>query len=218
MNKARFITFEGGEGVGKSTQIARLCETLRNGGGRVLQTREPGGTVGAEQIRQILKSGDPDKFDGLTETLLFYAARHDHMVKLIRPALEEGKWVVCDRFSDSSYVHQLCSGHVDLDTYQTIRKLTIGDFSPELTLILDMDPVEGLSRSKVRSMSSENEAIDTLRFDRKGLAYHQRVREGYLQLVKDEPERCVLIDASGSPEDVQHRIWKVVAERFTLSE
>ncbi len=206
MARGRFITFEGGEGAGKTTQLRRLADSLANEGIDVVCTHEPGGTVGANQIRTILKSGDADKFDPVAEALLFFAARRDHVQKLIQPALEAGKWVLSDRFADSTYVYQCLAGDLDVAVFRALYALAIGDLKPDLTIVMDIDPVIGLTRS----CDGDHPDGDTGRFERKGLAYHQRIRSGYQQCARESPERCQLVDASPDRDEVQQRIHAIV--------
>lgn len=213
MARGRFITFEGGEGAGKTTQLRRLADTLAGEGARVVCTHEPGGTVGADQIRGIVKSGAVDKFDPVAEALLFFAARRDHVQKVIRPALEAGQWVISDRFADSTYVYQCLAGHLEIPVFLDLYALSIGDLQPDLTLVLDIDPVIGLARTP----DGDHPDGDTGRFERKGLSYHQQIRRGYQKCVAENPDRCVLVDAGQDLEDVQRQIHTLVRNRFGVS-
>lgn len=199
-----FITFEGGEGSGKSTQIKLLAEYLESQGAQVVLTREPGGTPGAEEIRNVLLSGEPNKFDSITEMMLFFAARRDHVEKVIKPALAEGKIVLSDRFADSSLVMQCNAGNVDLFTFNKLYDIAIGGFEPGLTLILDISVEEGFKRVNARGADGIN------RMELKGLKYHEDIRNGLLALAEDEPKRCMLVDASKSVQEVQSYIQGVV--------
>jgi dTMP kinase len=208
MTRGRLVTFEGGEGVGKSTQIERLAAALSAAGITVVVSREPGGTVGAEAIRSLLVNGPPDRWLPLSETLLLLAARLDHVERKIRPALAEGHWVLCDRFVDSTRVYQGMAGTVGVELVNRLQAITCGDLAPDLTLILDV-PVEiGLARRGRRAPES--------RFEDKGVAFHQRVRDGFLQLAAEEPARCRLIDGTQSTDAVSAALCKVVAARFGL--
>lgn len=201
MTRGKFITFEGGEGAGKTTQARLLADRLRARGLEVVQTREPGGSPGAEVIRNLVVSGDAERWSPHTETLLMYAARSDHLEKTIRPALEIGKWVVCDRFADSSRVYQGAGGGAPLTLIEALDAAIVGDSQPDLTLIFDLPVEVGLERAFGRGL------FET-RFESKGLAYHQRLREGFLAVAQRHPERCVVIDATGEVEEVSERLWR----------
>jgi dTMP kinase len=205
--RGRFITFEGGEGVGKSTQVARLAERLVERIGAPLLTREPGGSEGAESIRSLLVTGAADRWSSLAETLLIFAARDDHLRRAIRPALEAGRWVICDRFSDSTRAYQGAAGGVSCDLIATLEAGVIGADRPDLTLILDAPVETGLERAMARGGAEG-------RFEAKGLAFHQRLRAAFIEIVQAEPERCALIPAEGSPAEVSERVWDVVCRKF----
>jgi dTMP kinase len=207
MTRGRLITFEGGEGAGKSTQIERLATALTAAGLAVVVSREPGGTTGAEAIRALLLNGPPERWLPLSETLLLLAARLDHVERRIRPALAAGQWVLCDRFADSTRVYQGIAGSVGVEVVDRLQHATIGDLAPDLTLILDV-PVEiGLAR---RGMSAAN------RFEQKGQAFHQRVRDGFLELAAREPARCRVIDGARDADTVARDIRVAVAAHFAL--
>jgi dTMP kinase len=206
--RGRLITFEGGEGAGKSTQIEHLAEALRGAGIDPLVTREPGGTPGAEQIRALLLEGAPDRWLPLTEVLLLLAARHDHVVRRIAPALTAGRWVVCDRFIDSTRVYQGIAGAVDRALIDRLHGAVLGDLGPDLTVILDI-PVElGLGRRR--------EALGHHRYEQMTSAFHERVREGFLAIARAEPERCTVVAANRSVEDVASEVRAVVTQRFGI--
>lgn len=208
--QGRFITFEGGEGSGKSTQIRRLSAALEKRGIPHVVTREPGGSPGAEEIRALVLKGDPARWNPLTEALLFYAARADHTERLIKPALAEGKWVICDRFSDSSYAYQGGGRGLARETVRRIEAIAINDFKPDLTLILDM-PVEiGLKRSIGRQDNNET------RFEEMDLAFHERMRKTFLDIAKRASERCVVIDANQDIDGVEQAVFQVLKKRFRL--
>lgn len=196
-----FITFEGGEGSGKTTQIAILAEHLKKQGRDVVVTREPGGTPAAEAIREFLMDTKQAGISPLSETLLFLAARAEHVEKLIKPALAEGKTVLCDRFADSTYVYQGVARGLGVDFLKHLQRHIIGDFAPNLTLLLDIDPAEGLKRA------ADRRGVQT-RFDVLGLEFHTQVREGFLALADFEPDRIRVIDASQAPETVHQNILK----------
>ncbi len=209
MTRGKFITFEGGEGAGKSTQVGRLVARLqpRLGDRTVVRTREPGGSRGAEVIRNLVVATEAEPWSAMTETLLMYAARSDHLENTIRPALAAGDWVVCDRFADSSRAYQGAGGGVRPDFIEQVDAGVVGADQPDLTLVFDL-PVElGLERAFGRGL------FET-RFESKGLAFHRRLRDGFRRVVQDHPERCVLIDASGSPDEVEARVWDAVEARL----
>jgi dTMP kinase len=205
----RFITLEGGEGAGKSTQAAALCAWCAQRGLTALRTREPGGAPGAEEIRRLLVTGEPGKWDAVTEALLMNAARRDHVVRTIRPALARGDWVICDRFFDSTLVYQGAAGGVATETLQALIDVAVEDTRPDLTLVLDIDPEMGLDRAGGR-LGSET------RFESKGAAFHARVTEGFRELAAREADRCVLIDARRPVDDVTRDILAAVSDRLSL--
>ncbi|MFN3347920.1 dTMP kinase [Pseudorhodoplanes sp.] len=207
--RGKFITFEGGEGTGKSTQAQALAERLTSLGLSVTVTREPGGSPGAEVIRHVLLSGAAKPLGPEAEAMLFAAAREDHIAHTIRPALDRGRWVICDRFADSTRVYQGVLGHVDPRLIKRLEKITVGDTRPHLTVILDAPAETGLARAHARRGHA-----DADRFESEDLAFHERLREAYRQLAAGEPERCVLIDAAGTPEQVSERIWSAVVRRL----
>ena len=209
MARGRFITFEGGEGAGKSTQVLRLAMRLKATGREVVTTREPGGSPGAESIRDIVLRGDADRWSPVTETLLMYAARRDHVERVIRPALTRGAWVVCDRFADSTRAYQGAAGGTDPGLIAALETYILEDTRPDLTLVFDL-PVEiGLERAHARAGAE-------MRFESKGLAFHQRLREGFQALAAAEPERCAVIDATASMDSVEAQLWAVVRERLPV--
>jgi dTMP kinase len=186
-----FVTFEGGEGAGKSTQIRMLADQLRAAGHEVLVTREPGGSPGAEAIRHVVLSGAAEPFGPEMEAVLFAAARADHIDRTIHPALERGAVVLCDRFVDSSRVYQGVTGGLDRAFMDALEHATVEDVMPDLTLILDIDPEEGLRRAEARRGSAEAD-----RFEKERLSLHRRRRKAFLEIAKAEPKRCKVIDAS----------------------
>ena len=208
--QGRFISFEGGEGAGKSTQARRLAAALEKHGISCVITREPGGSPGAEEIRKLLVNGEPGRWEALTETLLLYAARADHVARTIKPAMEQGRWVLCDRFADSSWAYQGVGRGLDRETVRRIESVAIGDFKPELTLVLDLPAEEGLRRADARA-SAES------RFEQFDVDFHERLRQAFLDIAKRAPDRCRVIDASADENTVAQAIWKAVAARFALS-
>ena len=213
LTAGRFITLEGGEGAGKSTQVRRLAAALEARGIKALTTREPGGSPGAEQIRKLMVEGEPGRWDAITETLLAYAARADHVARTIGPALMAGTWVICDRFSDSTFAYQGAGRGLDRETIRRIDSAVLDDFSPDLTLILDMDVKRGLERAQTRAMArgdTEN------RFEKFGVDFHERLRQAFLDMARRHPDRCRVIDAGGTEEQVAEAIFSAVSRRFDL--
>jgi dTMP kinase len=209
VSRGRFITFEGGEGAGKSTQLKRLVERLRRRGLDVVATREPGGSIGAEAIRELVLNGAVDRWSPVTETLLMYAARRDHIERIISPALAKGGWVVCDRFADSTRAYQGAAGGTDPALIAALEAQVLGGALPDLTLVFDLPAEVGLARAQARG--------GEMRFEAKGLAFHNRLREGFLEIARAEPQRCALIDAAASIEAVEEAIWAVVRSRLGLN-
>ena len=199
----RFISFEGGEGAGKSTQLGLLADRLRAEGIEVVITREPGGTEGAEAIRELILTGHADRWGVRAEALLMNAARADHVERLIRPSLARGAWVITDRYADSTLVYQGVGGGLGEDELRALHKVATGDLWPDLTLILDIPESEGLARAIARPGRE-------LRFESKGAQFHAAVRAGYRTRAAAEPDRCKLIEATGAIEDVAERIWAAV--------
>jgi dTMP kinase len=211
--RGKFITFEGGEGSGKSTQIKALAARLEVAEVGNVITREPGGSLGAEIIRHLVLSGMGKLLGAEAETLLFAAARDDHVSTVIQPALAQGTWVLCDRFSDSTRVYQGHVGKVSPDVLNAMQRVTIGDLKPDLTVMLDV-PVEiGMRRAAVRR---GNDAPD--RFESEDMSFHRGLREAYRKIAAEEPQRCVLIDATADPDTVTEAVWSAVRARlFTLA-
>lgn len=201
--RGRFITFEGGEGSGKTTQIKRLAETLRAAGHEVVTTREPGGSPGAEQIRDLLVTGEAARWDARAEALLHMAARRDHLLRVVWPALAEGKVVLCDRFLDSTRAYQGHAHGLGRAWVDRLAVLALDDFDPDMTLILDLAPAVGLGRAGRRS---DNEG----RYESLAADFHGRVRAGFLEIAAAEPERCRLIDADAPPDAVAAAIAREV--------
>lgn len=204
----RFITLEGGEGAGKSTQIQVVKDYLEARGIDVIVTREPGGTPVGQEIRNLLVSGDKDKWSPLSETLLILADRAAHLERVIRPALADGKYVVCDRFFDSTRAYQGIAGGLGLEIIHNLQQPVLGTTLPDVTLLLDIDPEKGLSRAQERG--------GDLRFESKTLAYHQTLRQAFLDFAKQEPERMVVIDADRDIEAVSTDIITVLGERLDV--
>ncbi len=206
MARGFFITFEGGEGAGKSSQILRQARRLRAKGYELVVTREPGGSPGAEAVRHVLLSGAAEPFGPEMEAILFAAARSDHVEQVIRPAVERGKVVLCDRFINSSRVYQGVTGGLDPALMAEIERVAINGMMPDLTIILDLDPAEGLRRAASRR--GEGEGAD--RFEKETLDIHERRRAAFLAIAEREPHRCVVVDASQPPEVVEDAITEAV--------
>ncbi len=206
MKRGQFITLEGGEGAGKSTQALRLTARLRALGLEVVQTREPGGSDGAEALRSLLVQGGADRWSPIAEALLMYAARSDHLDRVIRPALDRGAWVVCDRFADSTRAYQGAGGGVPASVVEEIDRAVVGADQPDLTLIFDLPVEVGLERAHARGGDA--------RFESKGLEFHTRLRALFLALADQQPDRCVRIDAHAQVDDVAERVWRAVETRL----
>jgi dTMP kinase len=205
----RFITLEGGEGAGKSTQAALLAERLGGLGIDVVKTREPGGSPGAEIVREILLAGLAKPFGPRAEALLFAAARRDHLDTLIKPALADGKWVICDRFIDSTRVYQGILGQAGQPLVHALERLTVGEAMPDLTVILDLPAEVGLARAQARRAGGAPD-----RFEAEDLRFHQRLNAAFREIAAEEPARCVLIDADRPVEAIAADLWAKVAERL----
>ncbi|MGY3575517.1 dTMP kinase [Bradyrhizobium sp. USDA 4504] len=207
--RGRFITFEGGEGSGKSTQIRKLAERLDAAKLSAIVTREPGGSPGAEIIRHLVLSGMGKLLGPEAETLLFAAARDDHVRTVILPALNQGIWVLCDRFFDSTRAYQGQLGQVSPELVNAMQRVTIGDLKPDLTFILDVPVEVGLQRAASRRGDATAD-----RFEAEGIKFHQDLRDAYRRIAAEDPERCVLIDATADPDTVTARIWAALREHL----
>lgn len=206
----RFITFEGGEGAGKSTQVRRLAERLAERGLDVVTTREPGGSPGAEIIRHVLLAGAAKPLGPLTEATLFAAARADHLDVTIRPALARGAWVISDRFADSTRAYQGAQGQVAAGLLDALEAATVGPTRPDLTILLDIPAEEGLARAAARSGAGAD------RFESEDLTFHRNLRGAFLDIAMREPERCVVVDGEAPPDQVAEAVWKAVSARLAL--
>ncbi|MGA1859402.1 dTMP kinase [Azospirillum sp. 11R-A] len=211
--RGRFITLEGGEGAGKSTQLRRLADSLRVSlharDVELVTTREPGGSPGAEEIRGLLVTGETGRWSATTEALLHTAARRDHLERTVWPALETGSWVLCDRFFDSTMAYQGYGLGLGRDLVETLQTAALGGFRPDLTLILDIDVETGLRRAVARHGGED-------RYERMDIGFHQRLRDGFLDIARREPQRCAVVDADADLNTVQARIWDTVATRLGL--
>ncbi len=207
MPRGKFITFEGGEGGGKSTQVKLLAEALRAAGQSVVTTREPGGSPSAEQIRNLLVSGDVDRWQPFTEALLNYAARTEHLAHTVEPALEQGSWVISDRFSDSTLAYQGYGHGLERSRIEELHRLTVGNFMPDLTCILDLPVETGLKRALGRGDGED-------RYERMDKEFHNRLRAGFLEIASRDVARCIVIDATATIENIHGRILEALADRF----
>ena len=207
--RGRFITLEGGEGAGKSVQARRLAARLSESGLSVVLTREPGGSPGAEALREVILSGGAARYGAVGEAILFSAARIDHIDATIAPALKRGEWVVCDRFLDSTRAYQGAAGRLDPALVASLERVTVGACRPDLTLVLDLPAAEGLARAAARRGEA---AAD--RFEGEGLAFHETLRRAFLEIVAAEPQRCVRIDAQPGESEVAAAIWAAVRARL----
>jgi dTMP kinase len=205
--KGRFITFEGGEGAGKSTQVKRLRARLAELGIETIVTREPGGSPEAERLRGLLLSGVIASLGAEAEAIVFSAARIDHLDKTIRPALEEGCFVICDRFIDSTRAYQGATGKVDKDLIADLEKVAAGDTMPDLTVILDVPVDIGLERARGRGEGAD-------RFEQEQASFHETVRQSFLATAAAEPDRCIVVDATQPPDKIENQIWRAVENRF----
>ncbi len=214
MATGKFITFEGGEGSGKSTQARRLAEQLRARGIEVVLTREPGGSPFAESVRKILLDPNTPPHSALSEALLFYAARADHILEVIRPALNSGRWVICDRFSDSTRVYQGHAGSLDSATIEALERIVVVPTVPDLTLIVDVPAELGLTRASVRRAEKAPPGSKPDSYEGRDLAFHRRLRDGFLAIARSEPQRCRLIDGRGTEAEVAALVWSAVHSRL----
>ena len=203
----KFITLEGGDGSGKSTQARLLAEFLRQQSIETLLTREPGGAPGADEIRELILTGDPDRWDAVGETLLFYASRRNHLRLTIWPALEAGTWVISDRFADSTMAYQGYGNQLGEAAVQRVHDFAVGAFKPDLTFIFDLPAEEGLHRTQDRTHNED-------RFEKMDLAFHERLREGFLDIARKNPDRCVVIDATREVETIQEELRRILKARL----
>ena len=210
MARGRFVTLEGGEGAGKTTQRGLLAAALRQAGIDAAETREPGGSPGAEEIRRLLVSGAPERWDGMTETLLHFAARRDHLVHTVWPALDAGRWVISDRFADSTRAYQGYGHGLGLDAVEALYRLVVGDFKPDLTIVLDLPVEAGIARTRGRDGGED-------RYERMDRAFHERLRAGFLEIAAAEPGRCAVVDATAPAAAVHAEILTAVRTRLGIA-
>ena len=210
MSRGRFITIEGGEGAGKTTQVGLLVAALERARIPARATREPGGSPGGEAIRQLLLEGDGDRWDAVGEALLLIAARRDHVARLIAPSLAKGTWVVSDRFADSTLAYQGYGKGLALEDLATLHRFALGSFTPDLTVILDLPAGIGLARAAARATGDD-------RFERLDRAFHERLRQGFRQIAMENGERCVLIDGLGNPQTVHRAVLDAVERRLRVA-
>ena len=214
VKRGKFITIEGGEGSGKSTQASILLDRFQKEGISAIKTREPGGAPTSDAIRSLLVSGETSFWEPISETMLHFAARHEHIVKTINPALDEGQWVVSDRFSDSTMAYQGYGQGVNKSIIDSLYSLTADNIEPDLTLIFDLEPEVGLKRAidRNRSLSLED------RYERMNIEFHRKLREGFLDIAKNNPKRCRIVNAQGSLENVASRVWEEVSKKFSFGQ
>lgn len=212
--RGRFIVLEGGEGTGKSTQCSALARRLRQSGLKVVETREPGGTPGAEAVRHLLKSGAVEKLGPVAEAIMISAARADHVDMVIRPAVESGLWVVCDRFSDSTRAYQGAGSGVSSDIISALERVAVGEMTPDLVILLDAPADVGLTRAKNRTGGEG----DTDRFEQESLAFHRKLREAFVEIAGKNPDRYVIVDATQAQDRIEAEIWDRVGKRLGLKE
>jgi dTMP kinase len=214
MAVGKFITFEGGEGSGKSTQASRLAERLGQLGIEPVLTREPGGSAFAEALRTVILDPEMPPHSALSEALLFYAARADHLDKTIRPALNSGRWVISDRFSDSTRVYQSAAGGLPGEVFNALEEMVVAPTAPDLTFILDLPAELGLGRAhdRRRGVGADREEPDA--YEKRDLAFHWKLRQAVAAIAKSEPQRCVMIDASADPSAVADAVWSAVEKRL----
>jgi dTMP kinase len=213
MPTARFITFEGGEGVGKSTQVKRLLTRLNRNSVSAVRTREPGGTPKAEAIRAFILQGRSESWGAGAEAVLFAAARLDHVNQLIAPSLDAGKWVISDRFHDSTRAYQGLTGGVDDKLIRGLESLALNGRAPDLTIVLDMDPEVAFRRVRERELEGALQATGD-RFEREDLEWHRRLREAFLEIARRNAQRCVVIPAGQSEDALEQEIWDTLTRRF----
>jgi dTMP kinase len=213
--RGRFITFEGGEGAGKSTQVLKLRDRLVERGIDVIVTREPGGTPGAEAIRALLVKGDTGRWEPISEALLHFAARTEHVKKIIQPALGAGTWVICDRFADSTMAYQGYGQGLGPEVIKRLYDITLGSLKPDLTFMLDLPEGMGLARAAGRDVTTALGGQED-RYERMGTPFHARLRQAFLDIAAAEPKRCQVLDSSADKQEVARQIWATVTARLGI--
>lgn len=217
MTKLRFISFEGGEGSGKSTQVQLLANRLITHGHHAVKTREPGGAPFAEAIRHALLMPREKPPSNMAQALAFSAARADHLTETIRPALASGAFVICDRFTDSTRVYQCFAGDLSAADLSTLEAMVVAETAPPLTFILDIDPKIGMARATARRQEEMGDRdMNTDMFEARSLAFHETLRQGFLTIARAEPQRCVVLDATRAPAEIADQIWQTVRTRFGI--
>ena len=211
-----FVTFEGGEGTGKSTQVRLLAKHLERLGEPVILTREPGGSPRGEAIRKLLLEGKIAKFGPFAEALLFSIARDDHLETIIRPALGKGHWVLCDRFMDSTMAYQGAGGHLSPSVIKGLEHTVVGNTRPDLTILIDLSPTIGLKRARTRLQLAGGGNTD--RFESMDMKFHERLRESFLEIARAEPDRFLIFDGDVPPDELAQQIWSSVKKRFSLAQ
>ena len=215
MLEGRFITFEGGEGAGKSTQVRLLASNLQRLGKKVVVTREPGGSTKAESIRKLLLEGHVAKFGPFAEALLFSVARDDHLDTVIRPTLAKGSWVLCDRFMDSTMAYQGAGGNLPASLIRGLERTVVGDTRPDLSIFIDLPAEVGIGRARARQQQTTGGAAD--RFESMDMEFHERLRKAFLDIARNEPERCVVFDGELPPDELASQIWELVSNRYAIT-
>lgn len=218
MARGKFITFEGGEGSGKSTQARLLAERLQSSRIDALLTREPGGSAFAEQVRALILDRNTAPHSPLSEALLFSAARADHLDKTIRPALRVGRWVICDRFSDSTRVYQGAAGGLEDTVLDALERIVVRDTGPDLTIILDLAPAIGLMRADSRRHATAQAGAPLDAYEQRDLTFHEKLQAGYQAIVRANPLRCILIDGAGEVDEIAATVWAEVERRLLRAE
>jgi len=211
----KFITFEGGEGAGKSTQVRLLASSLQRLGKKVMMTREPGGSPKAESIRKLLLEGRLAKFGPFAEALLFSIARDDHLDTVIRPALRKGNWVICDRFMDSTMAYQGAGGNLPQSVIKGLEHTVVGSTRPDLTILIDLPPAVGMNRARIRLQQTTGGKAD--RFESMDMKFHERLREAFLEIARQDPERCIIFNGEQPPDELANQIWTTLKERYSLT-
>ena len=216
MTQGKFITFEGGEGSGKSTQARLLADTLQANGIDVVATREPGGSPFAESVRRLLLDPATPPHSALSEALLFYAARADHIAEVIRPALNSGRWVISDRFSDSTRVYQGYAGRLDGKTIAALESIVVMPTVPDLTFVIDVPADAGLQRATARRAEKASAGSQPDVYEGRDLAFHQRLRQGFLAIARAEPDRCRILDGQATESEVAAKVWAELQARIAI--